>query len=586
MSDIKKSELLENLDSWFTDSADWDREWRDSSKVYYDYYNGAQWTEEEASTLTERGQAVSTYNHIAPAIDSIIGGERQNRPEVKMIGRNPDDERIAQVKTEFYNYINDNTNSDDELDKMMQDALITGRGWMSIYPNMVGEEFDNILHAHVDYRDMFIDSYSKRDDLADARYIHQAVFVDEDIIKSSFPKFDPDMTGGQVSGFESSSDDELYFDSEDRSRIRLIQTWYRDENGVVSSAVWVKGQLLYQKESPYEINEFPYVMFTVKRDLENIPYGLVKPMMSPQDEVNKRHSKALHYLNARQVLAEEGAFVNWEEAKKTLAKPDGITKLEDGSLREGRVQLIDNTALASTHIQMMELAKTQVLASAGINASYLGQGGQYESAKAASGSIAQAQNVLVPMLNKFRIARHRLAKITMGLVPEFYSKEMLVRVVQPNGEYAFMPVNQVVLLDDGTFERVNDLTSDSDIDVVIEDAPTGLNDRVEQFNQLLGIQGQTGRPIPMEILLRYSSLKDKHQLAAELQAHYAMEAQLQQAQSIIDQQNQQIQALGGQVDQKNSQIVQINTARAVDKEVYQVKSEIEKEKNQILKENR
>jgi hypothetical protein len=408
------------------------------------------------------------------------------------------------------------------------------------------------------------------------------VYTDEDIVSAMFPKYAKEPSPVREFGFESSSDDEIYYDSQDRSRPRLINTWYRDEDGDITTVVWVKGQILYKKKNPYTVKEFPYICYTIKRDLENKPYGLVKSMISPQDEVNKRHSKALHYLNAKQVLAEEDAFVDWEQAKKTLARPDGITKLADRALSEGKIQIIDNTALASTHIQMMEHAKSQVFALAGINLNYLGQGGQYESAKKQQGSIAAAQNVLVPLLNKLRIARHRLAKITMSLVPDFYDNEKLIRILQPTGEYAFMPINAPMLLDDGTVFKLNDLSND-DVDVMIEDAPSSLNDRVEQFNQLLGIQGQTGRPIPMEILLRYSSLKDKHQLASELEQHYAMEAQLQQAQQAIQQLQQQVQQLGGVVNQKDSQIVQISTARAVEKEVGKAKSQIEKEKSQIKK---
>ena len=91
------------------------------------------------------------------------------------------------------------------------------------------------------------------------------------------------------------------------------------------------GQVLYFKKQPYEMDVFPFVQYVVDRDINNTPYGIVKGMIDAQSEVNKRHSKALHYLNAKQVLAEEGAFVDWNDAQKTLARPDGITKLTDGA---------------------------------------------------------------------------------------------------------------------------------------------------------------------------------------------------------------------------------------------------------------
>lgn len=574
ISTLKAGKLLEELESWFQSAVSWDSDWRDNARTWYDYYHGRHWTSDEIAALEERGQAVTTYNHIKPAIDSIIGSERQNRPKVSMAGRTLDDGRLAEAKTKLYDYITYNSRTDDEVDRMLLDAFVTGRGWMYVAPEVNSEEQIDIFHSYVDFRDVFLDGLSKRDDLSDCRHIHYAVYTDADIIKKQFPKFKPDEQADTgVLSFEGSSDDELWFQEEDRSRPRLINSWYMDEEGNISTAVWTKGQLLYFKKQPYKANLYPFVCYTINRDLDNQPYGIVKSMVSAQDEVNKRHSKALHYLNSKQVLAEEDAFVDAEKAKVTLAKPDGVTMLTDGALSQGKVQVIDNTALASTHIQMMDIAKNNILYLAGINPSFVGQSGQYESAKKAGMAIAQAQNSIVPILNKLRIARHQLALITMKLVPEFYVQERIIRIIEHNGEYSFMPMNKISLLDDGTAAKFNDMTND-DVDIIIEDAPRGLNEREEQFAQLMQIQGQTSRPIPMEILLRYSSIKEKHQLASDLEQYYKLEAQLQQLQQQNEQLVQQLQQLGGQVQQKDSQIVQIQTARAVDKEVAKAKEKM------------
>ena len=576
VSTLKQEELLHELSEWFNDAVTWDKDWKENAKVWYDYYHGRHWSSEEIAALEERGQAVTTYNHIKPAIDSIIGSERQNRPKVSMAGRTLDDGRLAEAKTKLYDYICYNSRTDDEIDKMLMDAFVTGRGWMYIAPEVVSkDDMIDIFHSWVDFRDMFIDGLSKKDDLSDCRHIHYAVYTDADIVKKQFPKYklEDDSYAGTLS-FEGSSEDELWYQGNDRKRPRLINSWYMDEEGNINTAVWVRGQLLYFKKQPYKANIYPFVCYTINRDLDNKPYGIVKSMVSAQDEVNKRHSKALHYLNAKQVLAEEDAFVDAEKAKVTLAKPDGVTLLNDGALAQGKIQIIDNTALASTHIQMMDIAKNNILYLAGINPSFIGQAGQYESAKKAGMAIAQAQNSIVPILNKLRIARHQLALITMKLVPEFYVQERIIRIIEHNGQYSFMPMNKVALLDDGTMAKFNDMTND-DVDIIIEDAPRGLNEREEQFAQLMQIQGQTSRPIPMEILLRYSSIKEKHQLANDLENYYKLEAQLQQLQQQNEQLVQQLQQLGGQVQQKDSQIVQIQTARAVDKEVSKAKEKMQ-----------
>jgi len=572
-SELNEKNILEPLERWFSDDSSWDRDYRDKATMWYQFYHGTQWTSDEQAALTERGQAVLTFNHIKPAIDSIIGSERQNRPKITMAGRTLDDQQIADVKTSLYNYITYNSKTDDETDKMIRDAFVAGRGWMYVFPEMEGDdEFKDLRHEFIDYRDMFIDSMSKRDDMADCRRVHRAVYTDEDIIKQSFPKYtgSPSEVNG---GFNGSSEDEMWYEKGDRTRPRLINSWYRDESGTIVTVMWVKGQILYFKKEPYTLDRFPFVQYTVDRDINNTPYGIVKGMIDPQSEVNKRHSKAMHLLNAKQVLAEENAFVDWNEAKKTLARPDGITKLVDGALASGMVQVIDNTALAGTHIQLLELAKNEILSVSGHSAAAMGQAGKYDSAKKVGMAISSTQTALVTKLNKLRIARHDLADITMTLVPDFYTSDRVVRIIQPNGEYAFMPVNTVDMLDDGTIVKLNDVTN-QDVDIIIEDAPAGLNEREEQFNQLLQIQGQTSRPIPMEILLRHSSIKNKHALAEELKEHYGMEGQLQQAQQQMEQMAEQIKQLGGQVKTQQNQIVQVQTAREVDKEVNNAKNEM------------
>jgi hypothetical protein len=577
ISKQNQNELLESLESWFSDSVDFEKTWKDTSKEWYKWYHGNQWTSEEQDILRIRKQAISTFNHIAPAIDSIIGGERNNRPKVTMAGRTLDDQDIAEIKTNLYDYIQYNSKTDDELDKYILDVLVAGRGTMYINPVVEEDEASQILHQWVDYRDVFNDPLCKNDDMSDSRFIHTAVFVDEDILDKNFRKYKKeDSQDSAIYSFESSSEDEMWYEHNNRTRPRLITTWYKDEKGDISMAIWVKGKILYSKKNPYTMNEYPFIQTTYKRDLDNSPYGLVKTMVSAQEEINKRHSKALHYLNSSQVLAEENAFVDWEEAKKTLADPSGITKLQDGSLAEGRVQVLPTAQLADAHIKMMQVAENKLLSSAGINPAYVGQSSQYESAKKANISINQAQNTLIPFLNKIRIARYLLAEKTMKLVPDFFVEEQLIRILNTNGTYAFMAVNSIQKMNDGTIAKVNDVTVD-DVDIIIEDAPKGLNEKEEQFQQLLVIQGQTQRPIPMEILLRYSSIKDKYQLADELQQYYAMEAQLQQAQQAIQQLQKQIQDMGGMMNQKDSQIVQIETARKVEKEVAKTKDKLNKE---------
>ena len=58
-------------------------------------------------------------------------------------------------------------------------------------------------------------------------------------------------------------------------------------------------------------------------DRENQRYGHVRDMISPQDEVNKRRSKALHPMSVRQTYGNQQAISDVDKAKRQLSRADG-----------------------------------------------------------------------------------------------------------------------------------------------------------------------------------------------------------------------------------------------------------------------
>ena len=71
-------------------------------------------------------------------------------------------------------------------------------------------------------------------------------------------------------------------------------------------AEYTKAGMLKGGESPYQDEDgkpcFPLIMETAYIDRENNRYGEVRQFIDPQDEINKRRSKALHIMNTRQII--------------------------------------------------------------------------------------------------------------------------------------------------------------------------------------------------------------------------------------------------------------------------------------------
>ncbi len=69
--------LHDKLTSWY--DAEWNRQAsnRFQQALDEDFYDGMQWTQEDAQALIERGQAPLVFNEVKPTIDWIIGTERR-----------------------------------------------------------------------------------------------------------------------------------------------------------------------------------------------------------------------------------------------------------------------------------------------------------------------------------------------------------------------------------------------------------------------------------------------------------------------------------------------------------------------------
>ena len=98
-------ELLQKLQDWY--DSEWQRQGpnRFQMALDEDFYDGMQWSEEDAAALIERGQAPLVFNEVKPTIDWIIGTERRTRVDYKILPREKEDTKPAEIKTKLLKYL-------------------------------------------------------------------------------------------------------------------------------------------------------------------------------------------------------------------------------------------------------------------------------------------------------------------------------------------------------------------------------------------------------------------------------------------------------------------------------------------------
>ena len=298
----------------------------------------------------------------------------------------------------------------------------------------------------------------------------------------------------------------------------------------VKVITWVANAVLEEKDSPRMDGKFPFVMVEAYREkTKNLPYGIVKQMVSPQEEINKRRSKMLHMINVRQALMEDGAQGNLSERqiKERIAQPDGLIKIQPGF----RFDMIDSLQASQAQFQLLQEAKSEIDES-GINKEIEGQGGTSQSGKAIQLRAQQSATIVRPLFDSLRKAKKQLAAMWISDIQQYWTNEKIIRVLNDKEAPQFLALNSPIIdPQTGEVVGIKNNASMAKFDIIVEEVPDTLNLQAEQFEQLVRL-AQAGMPIPPEMIISASTLPNKQELLAQMQAQQQAQQEAMQAAAI------------------------------------------------------
>lgn len=198
----KSDDLLDEFKKRIKNARQARRAWADSSRAYYDIYNGRQWANEDAEKLKEEGRPAVTFNRVAPPIDAIVGTAINNRQMTVIKPRTvggqaiaDDDNRVSEACSETIRYVEDSSNSCDEEDQAFKDELITGMGWTDTRIEMERDPDGKILVEWVSPFEMFWDPDAKKRNLEDAKWLSHMQLYSKEEVEQIWPDAVEKMTG-------------------------------------------------------------------------------------------------------------------------------------------------------------------------------------------------------------------------------------------------------------------------------------------------------------------------------------------------------------------------------------------------------
>ena len=543
-----------------------------------EFYRGDQWDMEDQDALEAEGRPALTINTILPTVNTILGEQSSRRADIRFKPRRGGNQALADTLTKVFMQIADNNKLDWVEQQVFSDGLIMdGRGYFDVRMDFSDHIEGEVRITAKDPLDILIDPDAKEadpktwnevfetkwmtlDEIEEAygaKKAEQLQFIAEngnsfgrDSIEFEEQRYGDLDPGDDLFGSTISPDEEEYGNIR---ALRVVERQYKIMSRVkcfvdpdtgdqrecpdawseskakkfakqynlsliskmkrkVRWTVTCDQVVLHDNWSPY--NDFTVVPFFAYFRRGN-PFGVVRNLLSPQEQLNKIASQELHIVNT---TANSGWMV--ESGSLVGMSPDD---LEEHGAETGLVleyargttppQKITPNSIPTGLDRIAMKAQANIKAISGINDSMLGS----DSAEVSGIAIRAKQNrgavmIQVP-LDNLQKSRQYLAEKTLNLIQAFYTEQ---RIVQITNEEDPLKPREAMVVNEVTPEGdiINDLTI-GEYDVVITTAPARDTFDEIQFAEALGLR-QAGVAIPDDAIIEYSHLTRKGELAKRI----------------------------------------------------------------------
>lgn len=565
----KEQTLLDRLHGWMRSERDRQAENRMQMAIDHDFFDGLQWSEEDAAAVTERGQAPLVFNEVAVGLRWIIGAEKRDRVDWKVLPRGKNDVELAQVKTEVLKFVSDQNLLTYARSAAFAECAISGESWLEDTLNPDASK--DILYAgHQSWRTALGDSYDLSIDGSNQRYFFRWKDIDLDIASAMFPS-KVSQLAAEAQNADSlfmSDQDELWYlgqrlSHEDttkvpfartvinesvndlynrRTRVRVYEAWYKVPEKVeivrggpfngelyepgnqaledtidegyaekvpsyvnrVYCAFFTDKYLLANYKSPFRHNEIPFTRMTCfRRGRDGMPYGFVRNMRDPQDDLNKRMSKSLFLLSVNQLIVDHNTFgtskddYTLQDAIDNVSNPAGVFVIKGG--KDARFEIRRDYAEEQSQMNHVALDRQFMQSGGGVTDELLGRKTNATSGIAVEKRQDQGVLTTASVFDNYRLALRISGTKQLSNIEKFYTGPKVLRITEKEDgveNFKWLTVNEPELQPDGTVRFLNDITN-SRHDYMVDEQDFRASMRQSMFEELSRMVAEIGKFNPM-----------------------------------------------------------------------------------------
>lgn len=280
-------------------------------------------------------------------------------------------------------------------------------------------------------------------------------------------------------------------------------------------ALFTERAMLWMGKSPYAHNKYPFTpIWCYRRGRDNSPYGVVRGLRDPQEDYNKRASKALWMLSANRIVMEDGAVDDIELLREEASRPDAIIVKRRGS----ELNISNDIKLADTQLELMDRDHAHIQSSSGVTDELMGRqtnavSGRAIEARQQQGSVATAE-----IFDNLRFARQLQGQKLLSLCEQYMTEPRVLRITGARGQIEWLNVNEPVVGPDGSVQFLNDVTQEQ-ADFIVSEQDYHATTRAAMFEQLMETTSKLPPEVSLKLLpqvLELSDIPNKEEFINEL----------------------------------------------------------------------
>jgi len=590
-----------------------------------EYYRGDQWDPDDQAALESEGRPALTINTILPTVNTILGEQSTRRADIQFKPRRGGDQDVAHTLTKLYLQISDNNKLDWVEQQVFSDGLIMdGRGFFDVRMDFSDHVEGEVRITAKDPLDILIDPDAKDSDPKTWNEVFESKWMTLDEIEELYGKdksdrllfvaengmsFGPDSVEYQETRFGDTASNDDYFGAgvpgdEEYRNVKALRVIERQHKKISRVQCFVDPDTGDQRQAPDEWSDAknkkfakqynlsliskvirkirwtvtcdqivlhddwsPYNQFTVIPFFcyfrRGRPFGVVRNLLSPQEQLNKIASQELHIVNTTANsgwMVEAGSLVGMtaDDLEEHGAETGLVLEYARGTQPPSKIQP-NQIPTGLDRIAMKAAANIKTIS--GVNDSMLGT----DSAEVSGIAIQAKQNrgaimIQVP-LDNLRKSRQYLAESILNLIQTFYTEQ---RVIQVTNEADPLKPREEMIINQETPEGriINDLTL-GEYDVIVATAPARDSFDEIQFAEAINLR-QAGVVIPDDAIIEYSHLARKGELAKRIRQMTGQEPPTPEQQEAQAQQQQiQMQQLQLEIAKQDAEVKKIQSEVAL-----------------------